>query len=170
MIHSLKCVKIMNLHLSKQDYDLLVYPISLNNKGYVCISINGKSNFLHKVIAERIGLIGEIDHEDRNKLNCKRDNLRICNRSLNMANTELRSNNITGYKGVSWNKKARKYYVFIRINGKKTYLGCFDNELEAAKQYDKYALRYFGEFAYLNFKEALANDVENPSVAPWTTV
>ena len=57
------------------------------------------------------------------------------------------------YKGISWHKLSNKWQAYIRINRKKIHLGVFDNEITAAKAYDKQAKRLFGEFAYLNFED-----------------
>jgi hypothetical protein len=54
------------------------------------------------------------------------------------------------YKGVGWNKKDFKWHAKIMFQGKKIFLGCFVNEIEAAKAYNKAALEYFGEFARIN--------------------
>lgn len=35
-------------------------------------------------------------------------------------------------------------------NGKKTYLGLYDSETEAAQAYNRAALKHFGEFANIN--------------------
>ena len=56
------------------------------------------------------------------------------------------------YKGVSWNKATEKWVAQIHINRKQTNIGFFNTETDAAKAYDTAAIKYYSEFAYLNFK------------------
>ena len=91
----------------------------------------------------------EIDHIDRNGMNNQKNNLRVCNRTQNMRNRKSWSS--SGYLGVHINKE--KYILaHIRIDGKCIHLGTFKTKIEAAKAYDIAAIKYFGEFANLNFK------------------
>jgi len=139
------------------DMDLIRdYTWCLNTNGYLYAWVNGKPQYLHVIIAERMGLdvSGDIDHEDRNPLNNQRDNLRSATRSQNKANGKIPKNNTSGYKGVSWDKATQKWYAKITVNKKQINLGRFINKEDAARAYDRAAIKYFGEFARLNFPKS----------------
>jgi len=105
------------------------------------------SETLHKVIAYRMGLVGMIDHRDRDGLNCRRENLRSATPSQSGANRGMQKNNTSGVKGVSWDKKAGKWWAYIRVNGKVRHLGRF-TDLEAARAAsDKAREEAFGPYA-----------------------
>jgi hypothetical protein len=102
--------------------------------------------FLHQmIITAPDGM--EIDHINRNGLDNRRRNLRICTRSQNLANQGLHSNNTSGLKGVSWCRQTRKWKAQISINHKHKNLGRFEDPEEAHAAYIKAAKKYFGEFA-----------------------
>jgi hypothetical protein len=89
-----------------------------------------------------------VDHKNTNTLDCRKTNLRICTRGQNAVNSS-RVRGKSKYKGVhSYNNRWR---VSLKQNGKVSYHGTFDNEVEAAIQYDKVAQQYWGQFAYKNF-------------------
>ena len=54
------------------------------------------------------------------------------------------------FKGV-FKRPNGKFASAIRVNGKLIWLGTFETEEDAAHAYDIAAIKYFGEFAYLNF-------------------
>lgn len=91
------------------------------------------------------------DHIDGDGLNNQKNNLRICTSSQNQANKKKCKNNNCGFKGVHLDKPRNKWKATIHKNNKTIFLGRFDTPQEAAKNYDKAARKYFGEFAELNF-------------------
>lgn len=91
-----------------------------------------------------------VDHINGDGLDNRKCNLRVCNRAQNGGNSKLRSNNKSGYRGVSRYKNTL-WQVHISAGGAaKRYLGVFKDIKEAAKAYNIAALEYFGEFARLN--------------------
>lgn len=75
----------------------------------------------------------EVDHKNRNKLDNRRCNLRVVNRSINSHNKDKQSNNTSGVKGVYWAKWANMWRVMININGKTINVGYFKEIDEAAR-------------------------------------
>lgn len=90
------------------------------------------------------------DHANGNGLDNRRINLRPATKSLNAINRPPPRNNTSGYKGVSWVKRDRKWQAMIGIGGRPTHLGTFDDPVEAARAYNRAALEAFGEYAWLN--------------------
>jgi hypothetical protein len=90
------------------------------------------------------------DHKDGNGLNNTRRNLRIATHAQNMRSSKLRKNNTTGFKGVYWHVKGKKWQVRITVDNKFMYLGLFANKQKAADTYDSAARKYHGKFAITN--------------------
>ena len=73
--------------------------------------------------------------------NYEPSNCRLTTKTVQARNTQkLRCDNTSGYRGVSYLKKNRKYSAQIGISGKLVYLGSFQTALEAAKAYDQYVI------------------------------
>jgi len=92
-----------------------------------------------------------VDHKNNNGLDNQRDNLRPATYSTNQFNQTKRANRSSQYKGVYLHKSRGKWMARIRKMYKETFLGYFDNEIDAAKAYDVAAKQMFGEYAKLNF-------------------
>lgn len=93
----------------------------------------------------------EADHRDKNPLNNRRKNLRKCIQPQNVCNRNRQSNNTSGFIGVSWKKKNKKWQASIGYQGTTIYLGLFKTAKEAAYAYDEAAKKFHSEFAVLNF-------------------
>ena len=93
----------------------------------------------------------EIDHIDRDKHNHKIENLRLASKSQNGANKAKRPGNYSSkYKGVC-KVPSGKWVAVIQVKMKRVHIGTFDTEEQAARAYDKRAIKLFGQFALLNF-------------------
>jgi HNH endonuclease len=86
----------------------------------------------------------EVDHKDTNPANDRIENLRLAKRAQNIANTGLRRNNTSGYKGVSWYDN--KWHAEAWKNGVKCFNQSFDSKEEAAVAYIEKAKEIYGEF------------------------
>ncbi len=91
-----------------------------------------------------------VDHHDRNGLNNRPDNLRICTAAQNEYNKPPRGKR-SRFKGVY--PDGDKWYSMIKHKGVTHYCGRFDDEVEAAKARDRKARELEGEYAYLNFPD-----------------
>ncbi len=87
-----------------------------------------------------------VDHIDNNRTNNNLNNLRWVTRTENAINTQIPSTNASGIKGVSWNKKAKKWRAFIYIDKKEKHLGYFTNKNDAIKTRKQKANEVYGEY------------------------
>lgn len=116
------------------------------------ITINGKLKliYMHREIMQpEDGQ--EIDHINRDKCDNQRANLRVCTQAQNNYNRGKQCNNTSGYIGVCFYSDRNKFVARIMIDGRRKYLGCFTDPAEAARVRDMAAIKYYGEFAELNF-------------------
>lgn len=104
---------------------------------------------MHRVItAAPAGM--DVDHRNHDTLDNQRENLRVATRSLNSINQRIKTNNTTGYKGVSLDRRRGTYNAYITKDRARRFLGGYESAEEAAAAYDNAALELFGEFACTN--------------------
>lgn len=108
-----------------------------------------KYELLHRlVVGAKRGEI--VDHVNGDKLDNRRGNLRICTHVENTQNRGPSKTNSSGFKGVWFDPRRKKFRANVRAQNKKHSLGSFDTADEAAQAYNAAALRLHGEFARLN--------------------
>lgn len=103
--------------------------------------------YLHRLVmgcTKGDGII--IDHIDRNKIDCRKKNLRIVNDIQSAINKGIKTNNTSGKVGVSWSKDFGKWESYITVNKKRKHLGLFDDFSEAEKVRIEAEKKYFGEY------------------------
>ncbi len=136
-----------------QDYrsKVLIWSISKKQKvRYARVCRLVAEAFLEKPTKEQTC----VDHINLNKIDDRAENLRWATYSQNRQNSKAR--NPTGYKGVTFIKEKNKWRATISYDKIKVQLGEFRVLEDAALAYNKAAIKYHGEFAYLNKVSLLA--------------
>jgi hypothetical protein len=119
---------------------------SFNNvTGYV-YSRKPINIFLHRLIMDCPDNM-VVDHISHNKLDNRKNNLRICTQQENMYNTLLRKSNKSGYKGIFWSEDGKYWMTYITVNKKRIYLGYFADKEQAIKARKEAEIKYFGGFS-----------------------
>lgn len=102
---------------------------------------------LHRVIMNlKTGDGFVVDHINGNTLDNRKANLRICTNKENVRNQKKSIKNTSGYKGVTFNKRDRKYQAYIRVDGRRKGLGYYYTAKEAHAAYCEASKKYHGEF------------------------
>jgi hypothetical protein len=93
---------------------------------------NGKRKrvSMHRLLSG-LPINSQSDHKNRNTLDNRRANLRKATVSQNQQNAKIRSDNVSGYKGVRFIPKLNKWVGRAWVNGKRIYTGYADTAEEA---------------------------------------
>jgi hypothetical protein len=126
----------------------------LRYDGYLLVRVFKKNYYFHRLAwALQTGEWPDkqVDHIDKNRQNNTFDNLRLASRSENQRNKNSAKNSSSKYLGVCFHKHNKKWQAQgIGQDSKNAYLGQYETEEEAAKAYNEYAQKTYGEFASLN--------------------
>ena len=150
--------------------DLIKYNWSISSNGYAqrrTLKPDGKESTIsmHRQIMKlTFGDSDYVDHINGNRLDNRKSNLRLCTHTENLHNSKLSKRNKSHAKGVfhqrveyeTKNGLICQHYwrVSIMFNRKNIFLGTFtydsDGFERAKNTYNKAAIKYYGQFAYLN--------------------
>jgi hypothetical protein len=120
------------------------------SSGYIVTKSFGKFKPMHRLILMSPDE-AYTDHKNRERLDNRFSNLRLCSVAENCYNHNTQRNNSTGYKGVVYHKKNKNFMV--RVGSQRigpTYIGSFKTAKSAARAYNKAAKKKYGIFASLN--------------------
>lgn len=122
---------------------------TVNTAGYVVVTINQKKFLAHRLIfALHHGYYPKyIDHDNRDKLDNRIENLRACTQSENMRNATIRRSSRSGLKNVTWSNQCKKWVVHLTLNERLTHIGVFEDKELAALVALEARDKYYGQFA-----------------------
>ena len=119
--------------------------------GYVYIGIGGRFYLAHRLAwlyVKGKWPTRRVDHEDRNPSHNWWTNLRQATHAQNMANSKIKKNNTSGYRGV--HKRNNGWRAAISANNRHYHLGDFNTAQEAAAAYNAASIELRGKFACLD--------------------
>lgn len=129
-----------------EDFDeLQKYTWSVTVGDCVTTTVNRKTIVLHRLIMKAAST-HVVDHINGNRLDNRKENLRLCTWSQNQGNRKMNKNNTSGYRGVIWVAQRNYWVARLKKDGTPKHLGCFKTKEEAAKAYKIAAIKQFGEF------------------------
>ncbi len=91
-----------------------------------------------------------VDHIQRNGLDNRQCNLRVCTPLENAYNRRFHSRS-SRFQGIRYIERLDKWLAGIKALGRREHIGLFADEIEAAQVRDRWAFAFQGRFAYLNF-------------------
>lgn len=123
------------------DWEMLGRPkVCKSRNGYAVTRRDGKVRTIHRLILN-VPEEMSTDHKNHDRLDNRRVNIRACTASENMRNRWC--------KGITFDKRKRKWMAQISLNGKHVFLGYFvdpDDAVSARRAAEK---DHFGEFAFV---------------------
>ena len=154
ILYDNQCNEVARTIIDLEDIDKCkIYKWHLSN-GYV---YNDKIGRLHRFIMNPSDDM-VVDHINRNPLDNKKCNLRVCTQQQNTMNNSLQSNNSSGFSGVMFCNRDNKWIASIGFNGKNKRKN-FSNKSDAIRCRIALEIKYYKE--YMSHYQILADTLEN---------
>ena len=106
-----------------------------------------KTLYLHRLLCQCSEDKPHVDHINGDVVDCRRANLRACDRHQNLQNQKRRITNTTGFKGVSFHALTGRFRARVGVRGHQVYVGLFDTPEAAAVAATSARLELHKEFA-----------------------
>jgi hypothetical protein len=134
--------------IDEQDRHLIDGKKVWLSAGYPTIWVGKPKKFerLHRLIANPPRGYG-VDHINRNKLDARRANLRVCKQRDNVLNVPARKDSASGIRGVWFDKARGLWATQISHRGKRLNLGRFRSMEQAVAARREKEIEIWGQFA-----------------------
>ena len=129
----------------------IIKTCASSGTGYFLIGLFGKLYYAHRLAwlyVHGVWPKEQIDHINRDKIDNRLVNLREASSAQNRNNIGIRSSNKSGFKGVSYDKRAGAWRALIGIDGKQKHLGYYPAQESASAAYESAAKTIHAEFYY----------------------
>lgn len=128
-----------------EDYPILSRWTWSETKIYPYTKISGATIYMHRLImGSPTRKNFEIDHINGNKRDNRKENLRWCTHTINLAGRPRQKNNTSGFKGVTWDKKRNKWVVQVAHK----FIGRFIDRNKAIEARIIASKKHYGEEIY----------------------
>lgn len=94
----------------------------------------GTTVYMHRqILGLERGDKHQVDHINRDKLDNRRENLRLTTHALNRHNLPSYRGSTSAYRGVSWSKPHKKWRATAMLGRKQHHIGLYDDEAMAGE-------------------------------------
>ena len=103
-------------------------------RGYLQCSVDGEVHKVHRLAwlyVYGVWPTGQIDHINHVTSDNRIVNLRDVSCAENHQNRARKTKSASGYLGVTWHKRDKRWQAYIELDGKSTHLGLFQNLADA---------------------------------------
>jgi hypothetical protein len=121
---------------------------------------NNQVGLLSRFVMNVTDLTCHVDHINHDRLDNRKENLRVCIQADNNLNKSKYKNNTSGYKGVVKHPSQNLWQAQVKHRGKIYKSKYFNTKEEAARAYNELAMKHHGEFACPNTVETLPQEVQ----------
>lgn len=124
-------------------------PTTIEANGYMVTSVEGRTYKVHRLIFlwHHGWMPDQVDHINGIRIDSRIENLRAATIGQNQQNKRLQKNNTSGFKGVFWSDRERRWRASINANGQRMYFGRHKTLIDAVAACMSARERLHGEFA-----------------------
>lgn len=157
----------INVKVSPVDFEVLKNKYIYSSGKYPSLTVNKKTVSLHRYVCSLMNVVipdkHVVDHINGDKLDARRENLRIVNISQNNQNKRAGASQ-SGFRGVVKATRSQKWQVYFGSR----FLGFTDTAEEGAELYDKYIIKFVHRDNPTNFvySEAEKDEIINGDFQP----